>query len=91
MKRQLKQSNLYLFQLVSFIGMCSYYRRLIPNFCQIAEPVIALTRKCAHFKCSDTHQKGFEYLKDSLIAVPLLVHLIQLSLMFSIQILVTHV
>ena len=32
----------------SFIGMCSYYRRLIPNFSQIAEPIVA------HFKWS-TH------------------------------------
>ena len=29
----------------SFIGMCSYYRRFIPNFSQIAEPIVALTRK----------------------------------------------
>ena len=49
----------------SFIGMCSYYRRFIPNFSQIAEPIICLTRKYAHFKWSDTHQKVFEFLKDS--------------------------
>ena len=58
----------------SFIGMCSYYRRFIPNFSQVAEPIIALTRKHAHFKWSDTHQRAFEYLKDSLTAVPLLVN-----------------
>ena len=58
----------------SFIGMCSYYRRFIPNFSQIAEPIIALTRKYAQFKWSDTHQRAFEYLKDSLTAVPLLVY-----------------
>ena len=58
----------------SFIGMCSYYRRFIPKFSQIAEPIIALTRKYAHFKWSDTHQRAFEYLKDSLTAVPLLVY-----------------
>ena len=58
----------------SFIGMCSYYRRFIPNFSQIAEPIIALTRKYAHFKWSDTHQRVFEYFKDSLTAVPLLVY-----------------
>ena len=34
----------------SFIGMCSYYRRFIPHFSQIAEPIIALTRKYAKFK-----------------------------------------
>lgn len=35
----------------SFIGMCSYDRRFIRNFSQIAEPIIALIRKYAHFKC----------------------------------------
>ena len=58
----------------SFIGMCSYYRRFIPNFIQIAEPIIALTRKYAHFKWSDVHQIDFEFLKDSLTAVSLLVY-----------------
>ena len=56
----------------SFIGMCSYYRRFIPNFSQIAEPIVSLTRKYANFKWSDVHQKAFQYLKDSLTCVPLL-------------------
>ena len=42
----------------SSIGMCSYYRSLIPNFSQIAEPIVSLTRKYAHFKWSDVHQKA---------------------------------
>ena len=58
----------------SFIGMCSYYRSFIPHFSQIAEPIVALTRKYAHFKWSDIHQKAFEFLKDSLTSVPLLVY-----------------
>ena len=33
-----------------------------------------LTRKCAHFKWSDVHQKAFEFLKESLTTVPLLVN-----------------
>ena len=36
-----------------FIGMCSYYRRFIPNFSQITETIIALTRKYAYFKWSE--------------------------------------
>ena len=58
----------------SFIGMCSYYRRFIPNFSQIAEAIVALTRKYAHYKWSEAHQRAFDYLKDSLTAVPLLVY-----------------
>ena len=34
----------------SFIGMSSYYRRFIPNFSEIAEPIISLTKKHAHYK-----------------------------------------
>ena len=58
----------------SFIGMYCYYRRFTPNFSQTAEPIVALTRKYAHFKWSDIHQKAFEFLKDSLTSVPLLVY-----------------
>ena len=34
----------------SLIGMCSYYRRFIPRFSSIAEPIIALTRKYTKFR-----------------------------------------
>ena len=46
----------------SFIGMGSYYRRFIPDFSEIAEPVIALTRKHVRFKWTDECQSAFEYL-----------------------------
>lgn len=58
----------------SLIGMSSYYRRFIPNFSEIAEPIIALTKKHAHYKWTDVHQKAFDYLKDSLSIVPLLAY-----------------
>lgn len=57
-----------------FIGMCSYYRRFIPNFSQIAEPLIDLTRKYAKFRWSETCQRAFDYLKKSLTVVPLLTY-----------------
>ena len=43
-------------------------------FSQIAEPIIALTRKYAHFKWTDVYQKAFEFIKDSLTTVPLFVY-----------------
>ena len=57
----------------SFVGMCSYYRRFIPNFSQIAEPIIDLTEKYSHIKWTHLHQRAFDFIKDSLTTVPLLV------------------
>ncbi len=56
----------------SFIGMCSYYRRFIPTFSEIAEPIIALTRKYAKFKWNDECQKSFDRLKNQLASILLL-------------------
>lgn len=56
----------------SFMGMCSYYRRFVPNFSKIAEPLILLTRKHARFKWNDACQSAFDFLKNSLTVVPLL-------------------
>ena len=33
----------------SFLGLASYYKRLIPNFAKIANPLHALTRKDTPF------------------------------------------
>lgn len=57
-----------------FIGMCSYYRRFIPNFSKIAEPLIDLTRKYARFKWTPYSQEAFDFLKESLTVVPLLAY-----------------
>ncbi|MCG8033371.1 MAG: DDE-type integrase/transposase/recombinase [Candidatus Thiodiazotropha taylori] len=56
----------------SLVGMCSYYRRFIPHFSEIAEPIIALTRKYAKFKWDNKCQKAFETLKDKLSEFPVL-------------------
>ena len=42
-----------------FIPMSSYHHRFLPNFSQIAEPIIMLTSKYAYFESSDVHMKGF--------------------------------
>lgn len=52
--------------------MSSYYRRFIPNFSKVAEPIIALTKKYARSKWSIACQVEFEFLKESLSVVPLL-------------------
>ena len=58
----------------SFIGMTSFYRRFIPNFSKIAEPIIKLTKKYAKFHWTNECQKAFDYLKESLSIVPLLAY-----------------
>ena len=54
--------------------MCSYYRRFILNFSGIAEPLIQLTKKYARFSWNEECQTAFDFLKDSLTTVPLLVY-----------------
>lgn len=58
----------------SFIGMCSYYRRFIPRFSSIAEPIIALTRKYAKFRWDSKCQNAFDYLKAQLSIIPMLAY-----------------
>lgn len=57
-----------------FISTCSYYRRFIPNFSKIAEPLIDLTRMYARFKWTPCCQKAFDLIKESLTVVPLLAY-----------------
>lgn len=54
--------------------MCSYYRRFIPNFSKIAEPLIDLTHKYSRFKWTEQCQIAFDFLKESLTVVPLLAY-----------------
>ena len=57
-----------------FIRMCSYYRRFITNFSENAEPIINLIRKYAKLYWTKQCQEAFQFLKDSLKAVPLLAY-----------------
>ena len=52
--------------LQSFQGLASYYRRFIPNFAKIANPLHALTRKDTPFLWSSDCEQAFENLKQSL-------------------------
>ena len=53
-------------QVRGFIGMCSYYRRFIPGFSGLAEPLIRLTRKYARFQWDEACQVAFDRLKKML-------------------------
>ncbi|CAG2220461.1 unnamed protein product [Mytilus edulis] len=56
------------------IGCLSYYRRFVPSFSKIAEPIVALTRKNKVFNWTTTCQEAFEKLRDELVKVPLLAY-----------------
>ena len=56
----------------SFLGCCSFFRKFIPSFSTVAEPMIALTRKRARFNWTPACQQSFEQLKASLTSVPML-------------------
>ena len=49
-----------------------YYRRFVPQFSRITEPVVALTRKYAKFKWDLNCQLVFDKLKQVLAELPLL-------------------
>ena len=58
----------------SFIGMCSYYRRFIPNLSEIAKPIIKLTKKFAKFDWNKNCQTAFDLLKELLTTAPVLTY-----------------
>ena len=55
-----------------FIGLCTYYRRFVKGFAQIAVPLHHLTRKGACFQWSEDCQRAFEELKEALANAPVL-------------------
>ena len=56
----------------SFLGLLSYYRRFIPNFSVVANPLFALTRKDIAFIWSAACQESFETLKTFLAGATIL-------------------
>ena len=56
----------------SFLGLCSYYRRFVQGFSEIAAPLHALTMKHAIFSWIVSCQKAFDDLKGKLVSAPIL-------------------
>ena len=57
----------------SYLGMCGFYRKHIPEFAKIAVPLYNLTKKNVDFIWTKECQTSFEALKTSLIQAPVLV------------------
>ena len=58
----------------SFIGLCSYYRRFVQGFAQIARPLHKLCEKSANFHWTDECQISFDILKRKLSESPILAY-----------------
>ena len=55
-----------------FVGFVGYYRRFVKYFADLAEPLVALTRKGVPFVWTDRQQTAFEALKACLVCAPIL-------------------
>lgn len=58
--------------LVSFLQMCSWYRRFIKNFAKVAEPLTRLTKKNAKWDWTEDQQNAYHELKSRLTSAPIL-------------------
>ncbi|MCO5604846.1 hypothetical protein L7F22_059020 [Adiantum nelumboides] len=57
----------------SFLGLCSYYRRYVRNFAEIASPLHMLTQKGVPFSWGVSEVTAFQTLKDKMTTGPVLI------------------
>ena len=57
-------------QVKSFLGLCSYYRRFVPQFANIAKPLNELLRKQTKFRWSEECRRAFETLIKHITSAP---------------------
>jgi hypothetical protein len=57
-----------------FLGLVSFYRRLVQDFASIAKPLTVLTKKDQPFNWGQDQQKAFKGLKDKLCTTPILAY-----------------
>jgi hypothetical protein len=58
----------------AFLGLASFYRRLVPNFAKLAKPLTTLTRKGRDFSWDPGQQEAFDSMKDRLCTTPVLAY-----------------
>ena len=61
-------------QLRSFLGLCSYYRKFIPNFAKLCFPLYAISKLESHFRWQKDQDTAFNQLKQMLTQNPILAH-----------------
>jgi hypothetical protein len=57
-----------------FLGLASFYRRLIPKFAEIAKSLTELIRKDSPFKWEARQETAFKRLKEALTTEPVLAY-----------------
>jgi hypothetical protein len=58
----------------AFLGLASFYRRLVPRFAELAKPLTTLTRKNQQFSWGPSQQEAFLALKERLCTTPVLAY-----------------
>ena len=58
----------------SFVGLCNYYRRFVPDFGEICRPLHELTEKNVKFRWTADCQRAFDTLKHLLTSAPVLAY-----------------
>ena len=58
----------------AFLGLAGYYRQYVPQYSEVAEPMIRLTDAYAPFVWTADCQQAFESLKKSLVSAPILAY-----------------
>ena len=61
-------------QVKQFLGLIGYYRKFVPRFSNLAQPLNALKRKNVSFNWTPICQESFELLKTSLMTEPILTY-----------------
>ena len=56
----------------SFLGLCSYYRRFVPSFADVAHPLHKLLEKGQSFEWTTAVDQAFQQLKQRLMQAPVL-------------------
>jgi transposase InsO family protein len=56
----------------SFLGLMSWYRKFIPKFAEVAQPLYALLKKDAVYEWTEECASSFEKLKNALVSSPVL-------------------
>ena len=55
-----------------FMGLCNYFRKFVPDFSHVAEPIHRLTHKAAPFIWGPDQQQAFATLRGLLVQAPVL-------------------